>query len=78
MGNETLPTKGGTVDRHVIGEGVPQDYVKAHTWFNLSASGAHDSEVRARATEGRDRVAARMTREQIAEAQRLASPWVPK
>jgi len=55
------------------GRGVPKDYVQAHMWFNLAASNAHD-----KAVEDRDRVAARMTPVQIAEAQRLSLVWRPK
>jgi TPR repeat protein len=55
------------------GEGVPQDYVLSYMWLNLAA--AQGNEV-AKAT--RDSVAESMTREQIAEAQRLAREWKPK
>ncbi len=54
------------------GEGVPQDYVEAHKWLNLAA--AKDSQH----AKARDLAAAKMTREQIAEAQRLAREWKPK
>ena len=59
------------------GEGVPQDYVQAHKWSNLAASKA-TGDNREKATSLRDAVAAQMTREQIAEAQRLAREWTPK
>jgi hypothetical protein len=36
------------------------------------------AELRARAVKSRDLIAARMTREQIAEAQKLAAEWRPK
>ena len=52
------------------GQGVPQDYVQAHMWLNLAAVGG--------AAKIRDRVAEKMTPEQIAEAQRLAREWRPK
>jgi TPR repeat protein len=55
------------------GKGVPQDDVLAHMWFNLAAAQGH-----ANAKKGRDLMAKRMTREQIAEAQRLAREWKPK
>jgi len=48
------------------GQGVPQDYVCAHMWFDLAA--AHGEKD---AAKKRDTVAQRMT-EQIAEAQKLA------
>jgi TPR repeat protein len=59
------------------GLGVPQDYVQAHMWFNLAAvrfvAGEHNT-----AAENRDLVGRKMTRAQIAEAQRLAREWRPK
>jgi len=56
------------------GRGVRQDYVEAHMWFNLAASRL-TGEQREIAVRGRDSVADRMTRDQIAEAQRLAREW---
>jgi TPR repeat protein len=55
------------------GEGMPQDYVRAHMWFNLAAANGN-----AAAVSSRDVVAGKMTRAQIAEAQRLAREWKPK
>ena len=58
---------------YLNGHGVPRDYTAAHMWFNLAAaSGFPDAE------KTRDSVAARMTPEQIAEAQKLAREWKPK
>ena len=51
--------------------GVQHDYVQAHMWFNLAST-----KVPSFAAE-RDRVAAKMTPAQIAEAQRLAREWKP-
>lgn len=59
------------------GQGVPQDYVQAHMWVNLAASGATGDDQRKFAA-GRDLLAGKMTAEQIAEAQRLAREWRPK
>jgi uncharacterized protein len=56
-----------------MGQGVPQDYVIAHMWFNLAASGGHKN-----AVQGRDMVAAKMAPAQLAEAQKLAREWKPK
>ena len=54
------------------GEGVPQDTVLAYMWFNLaSASGDKD------AKEAKETISGRMTREQIAEAQKLSREWKP-
>ena len=69
----TMYNNGGTYDG---GNGVPQDYVQAHKWVNLAAS--RESLMRADRVERRDAVAAKMTPEQIAEAQRLAREWKPK
>lgn len=49
------------------GHGMRQDYVRAHMWFNLAGAAGNTMGVGAR-----DRVATRMTPQQIAEAQRLA------
>ena len=52
------------------GEGVPQDFVLAHMWYNIAASHGDP------ASPGRrDALGARMTSEQIAEAQKLARDW---
>lgn len=53
------------------GEGVSQDYVQAHMWMNLAVSHSRLPECAA----ARDRVAAKMSPSQIAEAQRLAREW---
>ena len=58
---------------YAIGNGIPQDYVEAHMWANLAA--ARGNKV---AKEFMDSIAARMTSDQIAEAQRLAREWKPK
>jgi TPR repeat protein len=58
------------------GQGVPQDYVQAHTWINLAASRATTGEAKYRLA--RDSLAERMTASQVAEAQRLAREWQPK
>ena len=60
------------------GLGVPQDYSKAHMWFNLAASRLPPGEERDDAAKNRDTVAERMTPAQIAEAQKLAREWKPK
>jgi uncharacterized protein len=58
---------------YLYGRGVPQDYISAHMWFNLAASGGDRS-----AHFARDLVAAKMTPVQMAEAQKLAREWKPK
>ena len=56
-----------------IGQGVPQDHVQAHKWFNLAGTGGVED-----GRKGRDILAKQMTPAQIAEAQRLARAWQPK
>ena len=57
---------------YALGQGAPQDYVQALMWFDLAASDASDAESRDRAVKNRDEASAKMTPDQIAEAQRLA------
>ena len=57
------------------GAGVPQDYVQAHMWFNLSAARVFVEELRDQGRTWREQTEARMTPKQIAEAQRLAREW---
>ena len=52
---------------YALGEGVTQDFVKAHMWFNLAATKGNSSAIK-----GRDLVAAQATPQQIAEAQKMA------
>ncbi len=63
------------------GHGVPQGYVQAHMWFNLAAA-RYDTIFQSKphdlAASNRNRVAAKMTPEQIAEAQKLAREWKSK
>ena len=55
------------------GEGVPRSYVLAYMWYSLAA--ASPIGIGYDAPGSRDRLAARMTPDQIAEAQRLAREW---
>ena len=62
------------------GQGVPQNYVQGHMWFNLAAARfpASETENRNKAVSARANVAKQMTPAQVAEAQKLASEWKPK
>jgi uncharacterized protein len=61
------------------GQGVPQNYIPAHMWFNLASAYSHSaSEVRDEAACRRDLIASKMSPPQIAEAEKLASEWKPK
>ena len=55
------------------GKGVQSNYVEAHKWFNLAAD--QDYEI---AKKTRSEVGQLMTKEQIAEAQRLAREFKPQ
>jgi len=50
-----------------LGQGVLQDYVRAHMWFNVvAANGYKDS------AKNRDQAASKMTPQQLEQAQRMA------
>jgi len=53
------------------GEGVPEDFVLAYMWLNLGAAQGHEN-----GQELKDILEQQMTREQIAEAQRLSREWI--
>ena len=55
------------------GEGVPQDFIYAHMWFNVAASQGHEN-----GANNRDLLAKEMTPSQIAKAQELARECVKK
>ncbi|MCF8038790.1 MAG: SEL1-like repeat protein [Desulfohalobiaceae bacterium] len=55
---------------YATGKGVLQNYVKAHAWFNIAASRGHD-----KAAAYREKISGKMTSEQTAKAQQLASEW---
>ena len=53
------------------GQGVVQDYVAAHKWFNLAAMRGSDV-----AKNWRNQIAGEMNAGQIAQAQKLAREWL--
>ena len=53
------------------GDGVAQDYILAHMWYDLAGAGGDED-----AAKLRDSVAELMTPAQVADAQRLAREWV--
>ena len=62
------------------GKGVPKDLVLAYRWFNLAAASAPENDLihmGGDIAKQRDVVAGMMTREQVAEAQRLSREWKP-
>lgn len=62
------------------GRGVLQDYVQAHKWYNLAAarSTKWEAEIGTSAVSNRDRLTAKMTPSQVADAQKMAREWEPK
>lgn len=60
---------------YVTGEGVPVDYVEAYMWFNLASAIANNESDRTSSGDARNRLSSMMTKEQIAEAQRLSREW---
>src|ERR671931_1061844 len=68
-GNELAQVSLGVM--YTTGTGVGQDFVRAHMWFNLAAA-ASSGNSRDTATENRDRIASKMTAEQIGTAHEMA------
>jgi TPR repeat protein len=65
---------------YASGSGVPADDVEAHKWLNLAAahlSGGHNEDGHD-AVGAREHLAVRMTRRQLAEAQKRAAEWTPE
>jgi TPR repeat protein len=59
--------------RYAEGDGVPEDVVTAYMWLNLaSAQGDEDSKSL------KDVLTERMTREQIAEGQKMSREWLER
>ena len=63
--------------RYYYGEGVPQDHIHAHLWWNLTANAGDewDQDMKEHAYDLRFSLEQIMTPAQIAEARRLASEW---
>ena len=61
---------------YALGQGVPQDLVQSYKWISLAVSGWPPGQERDQIVRNRDITAEKMTREQIAEAQHLASEWL--
>jgi TPR repeat protein len=54
------------------GKGTPQDYIRAHMWWNLAASGNPEF------AEARDGLTKWMTASDVSKAQMLASECIKK
>ena len=74
-----LAEKGAAQAQNILGvmydksQGVPQDYVQAHMWFNLAGAQGDKS-----AAEWRDVLAGHMAADEISRAQELAKGWKAK
>ena len=69
--------QGALGDVYSNGTGVPEDFLQAYKWLNLAAAALEDTTFVRYAVEGKNRVARNMTKEQIAEAQRLSTAFTP-
>ncbi|MDA0692497.1 MAG: sel1 repeat family protein, partial [Nitrospinae bacterium] len=58
---------------YVKGQGVTQDDVSAHMWFNIAGSNGHKNAVKNRGIAEKI-----MTQQQIEKAQEMARNWKPK
>ena len=61
-------------DLYARGQWLPQDYVQAHMWFNLAATASTGDDAK-KYSSALEAVAAKMTPQQIDQAQRLAREW---
>ena len=68
--------QGGLGLAYAAGRGVSQDFVASHMWISLALSQLNGV-TRNGALRFRDSIAAGMTADQIADAQRLAQAWTP-
>ena len=56
---------------HYEGKGTPQDYKKAHMWWNIAAANGNED-----AKTNRDNIVKQMTPADISEAQQMAREWM--
>jgi len=56
---------------YAVGQGLPQDFVYSYKWVNLAAAKGDKN-----ARSVKETIAENMTREQIAEAQKLSREWM--
>jgi uncharacterized protein len=53
-----------------LGQGLPVDTVLAHMWLSIAADVGGEG-----ANDARDRIASKMTSEEISEGEKLAREW---
>ena len=56
---------------YALGEGIPEDDMLAYMWYNLAAAQGNEN-----APGNKDILEREMTRQQIAEAQRMSREWI--
>ena len=59
------------------GHGTHQDFIQAYKWLDLAAARTHGGRERDAFLRFRDAVASKMSRDEIAVGQQLASSWLP-
>jgi TPR repeat protein len=70
----SVAVQGNLGEMYADGRGVVPDAVQAHLWLSLAVARGSEEQRNAYSA-ARDTVAQRMTRDQIADAQRLAREW---
>jgi len=60
------------------GKGVKKDLVFAHAWYNLASRGMGDKGLWKKAKSARDRVALKLTPEELARAEKIVRDWRPQ
>ena len=58
---------------YYYGHGVPEDYVESYMWLNLAAAQGTEE-----AKRNKEIISEKMTKEQIAEGQKLSREWLAK
>ena len=72
MGARQLACSDSKLQKRHLGEGVPKDNAEAVKWWHLAAASGDTIAVK-----NKNIVAQKMTKEQIAEAQRLSTAFKP-
>ena len=65
-------------EMYAQGRGVRRDYIQAHKWYNIAAATHSSDTLRKQSAKASDKLAKRMTPDQIAEAQRMAREWLER
>ena len=60
------------------GDGIPRDYLESYFWFSLSAAHGNNEIANSISKSMLDSIERKLTKEQVAEAQKRASAWKPR